>query len=93
MQEIKIYSAWSKFAAIPNLGMRGIFLDETPGGWTMQSQAYLEELANVIRGDEGFGRSPLVSGSLLSLLCQMSSKAFKATWEPEQSYPHVQTCQ
>ena len=61
LADISTYSKWATNATIPNLGMRGIFLDETPATWTAESQEYLENIATAIRSDAGLGSDPLVS--------------------------------
>ncbi|EKD12448.1 uncharacterized protein L3040_001061 [Drepanopeziza brunnea f. sp. 'multigermtubi'] len=60
LADIKTYSNWATDASVPDLGVRGIFLDEGPTVWTAESQAYLEEVAGVIWGDENFGKGPLI---------------------------------
>ena len=61
LADISTYSKWATNATIPNLGMWGIFLDETPATWTAESQEYLENIASAIRSDAGLGSDPLVS--------------------------------
>jgi len=60
LADISTYSKWATNATIPNLGMRGIFLDETPATWTAESQEYLENIASAIRSDAGLGSDPLI---------------------------------
>ncbi|KAH7395888.1 cell surface spherulin 4-like protein [Cadophora sp. MPI-SDFR-AT-0126] len=60
LADISTYSKWATNATIPNLGMRGIFLDETPAIWTAESQEYLENIASAISSDPGLGTDPLI---------------------------------
>ncbi|KAL5327305.1 hypothetical protein ACEPPN_004999 [Leptodophora sp. 'Broadleaf-Isolate-01'] len=60
LADIQTYSKWATNSTIPNLGMRGIFLDETPATWTAESQEYLENVASAIRSDSGLGSDPLI---------------------------------
>ncbi|KAH7360230.1 Spherulation-specific family 4-domain-containing protein [Rhexocercosporidium sp. MPI-PUGE-AT-0058] len=60
LADIQTYSKWASNSTVPNLGMRGIFLDETPATWTAESQEYLEDIASAIRSDAGLGSDPLI---------------------------------
>jgi hypothetical protein len=61
LRDVKVYSAWSENATIASLGMRGIFLDETPSQYDDASARVLETTAASIRSSTGFGTNPLVS--------------------------------
>jgi hypothetical protein len=60
LQDITTYSAWSRNATVKGLGMRGIFLDETPAQWSSASAQFLDTIAGAIRSETGFGLNPLV---------------------------------
>ncbi|CZT07757.1 related to cell surface spherulin 4-like protein [Rhynchosporium agropyri] len=60
LADIQVYSRWATNSSIPNLGMRGIFLDETPSIWNASAQEYLENVAAAIRSDAGLGSDPLI---------------------------------
>lgn len=61
LRDIRVYSAWSENATVANLGMEGIFLDETPSQFDGASARYLETVGTGIRSSTGFGSNPLVS--------------------------------
>lgn len=60
LRDIKVYSAWSENATVANLGMEGIFLDETPSQFDGASAQYLETTAAGIRSSTGFGSNPMI---------------------------------
>jgi hypothetical protein len=58
LRDIEVYDAWVKHG----LGMRGIFLDETPSLYEDASARFLETIAASIRSAaSGFGTEPVVS--------------------------------
>ncbi|KAL2074258.1 hypothetical protein VTL71DRAFT_8036 [Oculimacula yallundae] len=60
LADIQTYSKWASDSTVPNLGMKGIFLDETPTTWTAEAQEYLENVASAIRSDSGLSNDPLI---------------------------------
>ncbi|RKF74327.1 spherulin domain protein [Golovinomyces cichoracearum] len=61
--DVTIYSNWSKKhrnESIPDLGVRGIFLDETLGCYTDSGAQFFKQLALFIRSEEIFGPNSLV---------------------------------
>lgn len=60
-KDIATYSAWAQNATVQDLGVQGIFLDETPAVYTDASAQYLQTLASAIRSANGFGSDPMVS--------------------------------
>jgi hypothetical protein len=70
LKEIRTYSGWSKGKGFgdPNskqkdLGLRGIFLDETPNEWSVEAGRYLERLVGAIKSH---GDDPLVRSIVFS---------------------------
>lgn len=61
LNDITLYSGWSENATVKGLGMRGIFLDETPSGYDAASAEFFETIAASIRSGTGLGEDPLVS--------------------------------
>jgi hypothetical protein len=61
LNDTTTYSRWSENATVDGLGMRGIFLDETPSGYDAASAEFYETIAAGIRSDAGLGENPLVS--------------------------------
>ena len=61
LNDITVYSGWSENATVKGLGMRGIFLDETPSGYDAASGEFFDTIAVRIRSDAGLGDGPLVS--------------------------------
>lgn len=60
-KDIATYSAWAQNASVQDLGVQGIFLDETPAVYNDASAQYLDTLASAIRSANGFGSDPVVS--------------------------------
>ncbi|TQS37199.1 hypothetical protein Golomagni_02335 [Golovinomyces magnicellulatus] len=61
--DIKIYSNWSKKhrnGSIPDLGVRGIFLDETLSCYTDTGAQFFKQLALFIRSEDIFGPNSLI---------------------------------
>ncbi|RKF53105.1 spherulin domain protein [Golovinomyces cichoracearum] len=61
--DVTIYSNWSKKhrnESIPDLGVRGIFLDETPGCYTDTGAKFFKQIALFIRSEEIFGPNSLI---------------------------------
>ncbi len=61
LRDIAKYSAWSENATVKGLGLKGIFLDETPASYNDASAQFLESLTTAIKSETGFGPDPLVS--------------------------------
>jgi hypothetical protein len=61
LNDITVYSGWSENATVNKLGMRGIFLDETPSQYDAASEEFFETIAASIRSKTGLGEDPLVS--------------------------------
>jgi hypothetical protein len=61
LNDITVYSGWSENATVNELGMRGIFLDETPSQYDAASAEFFETIAASIRSKTGLGEDPLVS--------------------------------
>lgn len=60
LRDIDVYSAWPEVATA-DLGVQGIFLDETPAQYNDASADSLETIAAHVKSAAGFGRNPLVS--------------------------------
>ena len=60
LNDITVYSGWSENATVNALGMRGIFLDETPSQYDEASAGFFETIAASIRSATGLGEDPLV---------------------------------
>jgi len=59
VKDVKIYAAWAEQG--DRIGMKGIFLDETPGIWDEDNAKFLETVTAKIRSATGLGEDPLVS--------------------------------
>jgi len=60
LRDIEVYSAWSENATVHNMGVKGIFLDETPAIYDDDSAEALESVAASIRSATGFGSNSLI---------------------------------
>jgi hypothetical protein len=60
LNDISVYSGWFENAMAQGLGMRGIFLDETPSQYEAASAEFFEAIAASIRSSPGLGSDPLV---------------------------------
>ncbi|KUJ17439.1 uncharacterized protein LY89DRAFT_644923 [Mollisia scopiformis] len=58
--DIDTYVSWSQNVSTKGLGMRGIFLDETPNQWTPAAGQFYDSIATVIRSSTGLGADPLI---------------------------------
>lgn len=67
LKDIDTYANWT--TEKEGMGMRGIFLDETPGTWTDESGEFLEAVAKGVRTADGLGTAPLVSLSISLHAC------------------------
>lgn len=62
MREVRCYRGWRE-----DIGLQGIFLDETPTEWSKEVEEFLRGVNGIVRGAlSGFGNGALVSfdGSL-----------------------------
>ena len=66
-QDVNTYSRWSENATAKGMGMRGIFLDETPTEYISTSAQYYEKITSAIRSNDGFGMDPFVGSSFVFL--------------------------
>ncbi len=69
LQDVETYSNWAQNASIQDLGMHGIFLDETPSSWNNASAKFLQTIASAIQAASGFGIDPLVSFFFIHISC------------------------
>lgn len=60
-RDIETYAAWPTASSNPNMTVRGIFFDETPQEYSAQSLAYLRNLTDLVKDQDGFGQDPFVS--------------------------------
>jgi len=60
LNDIAVYSGWSENATVNGLGVRGIFLDETPSQYDAASAEFFETIAASIRSAPGLGDHPLI---------------------------------
>ncbi|KAH8802482.1 Spherulation-specific family 4-domain-containing protein [Xylogone sp. PMI_703] len=60
LQDINRYSAWSENSTIEDLGMHGIFLDETPAQYDDASAQFLQTIESAIVSAPGLGSHPLI---------------------------------
>ncbi|KAJ6117524.1 hypothetical protein N7512_007249 [Penicillium capsulatum] len=65
-KDIETYAAWPKASSNPNMTVRGIFFDETPQAYSAQSLAYLQNLTDLVKEQDGFGADPFVNLVLAS---------------------------
>lgn len=63
MQDINRYSAWEANTTVEGgeLGMHGIFLDETPSQYDNASAEFLQTIESAVVSAAGLGDNPLVS--------------------------------
>ncbi|KAJ5096472.1 Spherulation-specific family 4 [Penicillium alfredii] len=58
-EDIKTYAAWPTASNL-HLAVQGIFFDETPQQYSAHSLAYLQDLANFVKGLDGLGPNQFV---------------------------------
>ena len=59
LHDVTTYSGWSILGG--NVGIRGIFFDETPSQWDSQTADFLHDIDLAVRTSSGLGLDPLVS--------------------------------
>lgn len=68
-RDIQTYAAWPATSSNPKLAVRGIFFDETPQKYSVNSWNYLRNTEDLVRGLDGFGSDPFVSCNLCLQFC------------------------
>lgn len=66
-RDIETYAAWPTNSSNPKLAVRGIFFDETPQQYDLNTLAYLQELTAVVKSHPGLGPDNYVRETFLSI--------------------------
>ncbi|CEJ56957.1 Putative Cell surface spherulin 4-like protein [Penicillium brasilianum] len=59
-KDIETYAAWPTNSSNPDLAVRGIFFDEAPQQYSVQSLNYLQNLTDLVKELNGFGTNGFV---------------------------------
>jgi hypothetical protein len=59
LEDVLIYAKWRLDGT--ELGIRGIFFDETPNQWSSANASYLRSINSLVKSSSGFGVERLVS--------------------------------
>lgn len=59
-EDVRKYAGWSKYGR-GELGLKGIFVDETPNEYTVEGKEYLDAVDECVKGSTGVGEPRLVS--------------------------------
>lgn len=73
LEDISAYAGWSKKSTVPGLGVKGIFLDETPAIYTASGLNFLNTVAAAIKFQPGLGIDPLVSEYAVSFVSYLGN--------------------
>jgi hypothetical protein len=69
LAEIARYASWSEHYETTGLGVRGIFVDETPNHYSREKEEYLRSITSFVKECPGILDEKLVRGPPFILLC------------------------